>query len=220
MSVLKYLEELREKSKSLKKSLADLTVIRDNLAKNVKLYAGRTSSVAQTLYNESSAKLAENEKEIRAKTEEYCSVSAEIERLENDPKNHIEEQTMLMANAFFEYVKKNFDELARQATTHFKVEFCDPNSIEYEVHQPRNVQIRNVAKYIPIAEECDRYFSSALTGYVNDVCATYTPDPSHWYQEYLKKFYAELKKKLIEDNPYKDTFRIKFNGFTFILDLI
>ncbi len=221
MSVSERLNELLDKRNDLKQELWDL----DNPAgKKQKLFArvdklaNKQSDRAKDLYEAAKEELTKCEERIAKLEKDLDTTVAEINRLENDPTDHIEEQTSLMVTKFYEFVKENYGTLSYNITSTYHIKNCDPKFVNYE-SCPMLVSIVSESGSF-FAQEKDRYFSRELTGYVNDRCYTVTPPTTPWYRDFLNAFYKRLREKLVEDNPFKETFMITFENYEFTLELV
>lgn len=222
MSVIERLKALRNKKTVLERELDELvnpkTGARKILDKRVKKLSEKTSEKGRALYEAAVKELGECDNKIACFTRELEETNAELEKMENDPTEHIEEQVSRMVAAFYEYVKEHFDELADSIETRYKIGDCNPDHVEYRFSPaPVTIFTENLGF---IAREEDRYFSRELTGYVDDICYTITPPTTSWYRDYLNAFHKKLKEKLVQDNPYKDTFKVTFKKYEFTLELV
>ena len=221
MPLSEHLRKLREEVKSLEKelhSLEDPEGTREYWVSRVEILSSKVSKKGKELLEDARKKLGECEENIKSVKNELSSKNEEINRLENDPTDHIEEQAEQMVRAYYEYVRRNYDKLAYDIETIFCIDDCDPNHLDYNF-LPKSITICTKNHKV-IAEEDDRYFSEELTGYVEERSFGMTLEPTDWYKEFLEKFYDALKKKLVDNNPFHETFKITFSeDYKFTLEL-
>ena len=209
MFVLEQLQELeRQKNQFLselnnaKNDLDDLTNPLNSLNTSIAYLETKTSQTAKNLLDSYRKELKEAKKhqkniliKIHSLEEKLLDINTSISNLKIEPSDPINEQITRIVNAFFKHVEVNFQEIAKQFHQTYKV-IVDAN--EFKCIYIRIIEDKNVAPW-----------------YQNEEIINSQEISSCLIEDYFKKIFSLFKTKLIEENPFKDTFNITFNDFKF-----